>query len=114
MYDLKAFREANGLTQDELGAYLGIGKSHISMIEHGKAKLNTEKFNKLLNNPNNWDTSMLVEEATSNALFLPAYDNPVKGMIELAKENAMLREQIEELKKEKERYWEMITRLTAR
>lgn len=60
--DLKAFRKANNLTQDKLGEYLGIKKSFISQVESGKCPLPQEKFNKLLDNPYGWDTSMLTQE----------------------------------------------------
>ena len=58
--DLKQFRQCNKLTQTELGEYLGIKKSFVSLIENGKVKLSEEKFNKLLNNTKGWDTSMLI------------------------------------------------------
>ena len=47
--DLKQFRQCNKLTQTELGEYLGIKKSFVSLIENGRVKLSEEKFNKLLN-----------------------------------------------------------------
>ncbi len=58
--DLKQFRQCNKLTQTELGEYLGIKKSFVSLIENGRVKLSEEKFNKLLNNTKGWDTSMLI------------------------------------------------------
>ena len=57
--DLKAFRKANNLTQEKLGEYLGIKKSFISTIESGKDPMPKDKLAKLLDNPYNWDTSML-------------------------------------------------------
>ena len=57
--DIKAFREANNLTQKQLGDYLGIDKGFVSAIEHGKSKFPKAKFTLLLNNPHNWDVSML-------------------------------------------------------
>ena len=57
--DLKEFRIVNNLTQTQLGEYLGIQKGFISKIENGREKLPMQKFRKLLNNPHNWDTSML-------------------------------------------------------
>lgn len=59
--DLKAFRKANGLTQEALGDYLGIKKSFISTIESGKDPMPKDKLTKLLNNPYNWDVSMLTQ-----------------------------------------------------
>lgn len=63
--DLKKFRQSNKLTQTELGDYLGIKKSFISLVENNRAKLPDDKFNKLLNNPHGWDVSMLTEERGS-------------------------------------------------
>lgn len=59
--DLKAFRKANNLTQEKLGEYLGIKKSFISTIESGKDPMPKDKLAKLLDNPNNWDVSMLIQ-----------------------------------------------------
>ena len=59
--DIKAFRELNNLTQKELADYLGIDKGFISAIEHGKSKFPKAKLTLLLNNPHNWDTSMLTQ-----------------------------------------------------
>lgn len=61
MIDLKEFRIKNGLTQSELGDYIGIKKSFISRIERGTVKLPNDKFQKLLKNPYGWDTSMLTD-----------------------------------------------------
>lgn len=58
---LRDFRKANGLTQTDVGDYLGIKKSFISRIEAGAAKLPEDKFRKLLENSNGWDTSMLTK-----------------------------------------------------
>ena len=59
--DLKEFRIVNNLTQTDLGDYLGVLKGFISKIENGKEKLPESKFRKLINNPHNWDVSMLVQ-----------------------------------------------------
>ena len=60
--DIKAFRKANNLTQKELADYLGIDKGFVSAIEHEKSKFPKAKLSLLLNNPHNWDVSMLQEE----------------------------------------------------
>lgn len=85
--DLKAFRKANNLTQEKLGEYLGIKKSFISTIESGKDPMPKDKLAKLLDNPYNWDVSML------NSLAPVQVANPVA-------EDALiteLRSQIEKL-----------------
>ena len=63
--DLKAFRKANGLTQERLGEYLGIKKSFISTIESGKDPMPKDKLAKLLDNPCGWDVSMLSQSNTT-------------------------------------------------
>lgn len=75
--DLKAFRKANGLTQEALGYYLGIKKSFISTIESGKDPMPKDKLTKLFNNPHNWDTSMLTQPEN------PMTDEPkADGLVE--------------------------------
>lgn len=64
MADIKAFRKANNLTQDELGTYLGTGKSFISLVENGRCALPDAKFSKILNNTMGWDISMFPEAST--------------------------------------------------
>ena len=65
MCDLRKFREVNNLTQTELGEYIDMKKSFISKIENGKEKLPALKLQKLLSNPNGWDTSMLTSDRPS-------------------------------------------------
>lgn len=75
--DLKAFRKANNLTQEQLGDYLGIKKSFISTIESGKDPMPKAKLSKLLSNPYNWDTSMLTQPEN------PMTDEPkADGLVE--------------------------------
>ena len=121
MIDLKGFRIANKLTQEELGAFLGIKKSFISKIEHGGAKLPDDKFSKLLDNTRGWDTSTLIDEGTAGktrpsleeetAVRIPI---DVGEILALRKENEMLRAQVEELKVQNEKYWKMIEKLTEK
>ncbi len=126
MIDLRRFRKTNELTQDQLGDYLGVKKSFISMMESGKANIPKEKLTKLLNNPNGWDTSMLKE---SNAPIINGdhiEQNGGRGNIgkiagessaELAtlrKELEILRQQLKETKEQNEKYWTMIVKLTEK
>ena len=75
--DIKAFRELNNLTQKELADYLGIDKGFISAIEHGKSKFPKAKLTLLLNNPHNWDVSMLTQPEN------PMADEPkADGLVE--------------------------------
>ena len=59
MKELVEFRHQNGLTQEQLGQYLGMKKSFISKIENGRERFPADKFQKLLNNENGWDVSVL-------------------------------------------------------
>lgn len=110
--DLKKFRQCNKLTQTELGEYLGIKKSFVSLIETGRVKLSEEKFNKLLNNPHGWDTSMLinggiyagnnnggnvnVQVGQNKIESRNGADNSAMQIAVLEKENEMLREQLKD------------------
>lgn len=128
MVRIKEFRQRNGLTQTELGYYLGMKKSFISKIENGREKLPQEKFLKLINNPHNWDVSMLAEENNSiinnqNGTHIGGNNTVTMGGVNCAleKENAslrteneMLKSQLERTEAEKQEYWEMIKRLTAK
>lgn len=68
MEEIREFRRANGLTQDELAAYIGTGKAFISQVENGRSALPEAKFSMILNNPKGWDVSMLrkPQSATSD------------------------------------------------
>lgn len=87
--DLKAFRKANNLTQEQLGDYLGIKKSFISTIESGKDPMPKAKLSKLLSNPYNWDTSMLTQSEN------PMTDEPKDGTLDFV--IRYMARQIEEL-----------------
>lgn len=73
MIELKEFRKANNLTQDELGDYLGIKKSFISRIEHGMALLPEDKFKKLLDNTKGWDVTVLKNASKAPKKKIPMY-----------------------------------------
>lgn len=110
--DLKKFRQCNKLTQTELGEYLGIKKSFVSLIETGRVKISEEKFNKLLNNTKGWDTSMLinggiyagnnnggnvnVQVGQNKIESRNGADNSAMQIAVLEKENEMLREQLKD------------------
>lgn len=119
MIDLKGFRKRNGLTQDELGEFLGVKKSFISKIEHGGAALPDDKFTKLLANNCGWDTSLLTENVVMGDNIHQNGGNGNIGKIAgdagelmaLRKEVEMLRAQAEELKVQNEKYWKMIEKL---
>lgn len=75
--DIKAFRKSNDLTQTNLGDYLGCTKAFISAIEKGLRPLPDEMYSKLIDNPNNWDISMLTQPEN------PMTDEPkADGLVE--------------------------------
>lgn len=59
--DVRAFLKANGLKQRDLAYYLGVTEAAISNVVKGKSEFAKENLIKILENPHNWDTSMLVE-----------------------------------------------------
>lgn len=60
MADLKAFRKANKLTQEQVADYLGIKKPFICKIETGREGFPDKHLRKLLDNPHGWDVTHLV------------------------------------------------------
>lgn len=62
MADIKAFRKANALKQEDLARYLGVNRTYISLVETGSSKLSSDKLNMLLNNEQGWSTDALRQE----------------------------------------------------
>jgi transcriptional regulator with XRE-family HTH domain len=123
MIDIKEFRKRNALTQEQLAQYWGVKTSFISFLENGRSKLPKEKLTKLLNNPNGWDTSMLVESSTPIINGDHIEQNGGRGNIgkiagdssaeiaALRRELEIIRQQLQETKEQNEKYWKMITEL---
>lgn len=99
--DIKAFRKSNNLTQTELGDYLGCTKAFISAIEKGLRPLPDEMYSKLIDNPHNWDTSMLTSQEghpnVSPAENASAYEMLINHLKQEIKDKEAL---ITELRKE--------------
>ena len=55
------FRRLNGLTQTEMGDFLGVSKSFVSQIENGRVDLPFAMRKRLLENDRGWDVTPLVE-----------------------------------------------------
>lgn len=116
MADLRAFRKANKLKQEDLAKYLNTTRAFISMVETGASKLPPEKLSLLLNNTQGWETSMLVGNGgiyagNNNGGSVnvqigqnrsgdgnPSSRDANTQIAVLEKENQMLREQIEFMK----------------
>jgi transcriptional regulator with XRE-family HTH domain len=67
MADLKAFRKANKLTQEQVADYLGIKKPFICKIETGRESFPEKHLRKLLGNPHGWDITHLAEVSETSA-----------------------------------------------
>lgn len=136
MIDLKGFRKANKITQMQLADYLGVNHSFIGNIECGRSLLPKEKMDMILTNTMGWDTSSLLVDndapmvsarVTGNGTAKVSINNSrttttttdsselamAKAQIDaLKKEIESLTTQLGKVELEKERYWEMIQRLT--
>lgn len=115
MADLRAFRKANKLKQEDLAKYLNTTRAFISMVETGASKLPPEKLSLLRNNTQGWETSMLVgnggiyagnnnagdvnvQIGQNRAGNRPKDGDAATQIAVLEKENEMLREQLEFMK----------------
>lgn len=79
MFDFKGFRKANKLTQEEVGRYLGVGKTFICNVEKGLSKLPKVHLESLLNNDRGWDVSLITEQQQNlvNFEFTEQTDSPI-------------------------------------
>ena len=130
MEALRKFREINRLTQDELGAYLGIKKSFISRVENGQVALPADKFIKLVENDMGWDTTPLLNSdrveipipsanTTEKLRTIDFFDRPVRNSVASnkkweVKHIEMLEQRIKQLEQQNAEYWELIKKLTDR
>lgn len=94
--EVRAFLKTNNLKQRDLAYYLGVTEAAISNVVKGKSDFSKENLIKILNNPNGWDTSMLVEEKTPAPA--PSQTEQVDMVIELLKaQNADLQAKVDAL-----------------
>lgn len=103
---LTVFRRLNGLTQTELGDFLGVSKSFVSQIENGRVDLPFEHRQRLLENDRGWDITPLVEASVTgdNNVVNAGRDqvvSPDAGLVAALREaqaqNAKSQEQIDRL-----------------
>lgn len=123
MADIKLFREVNSISQKELAEYLQVSPAYLSQVENRKRGLSEEKLSKLINNTKGWDVSMLIIEDAhfgDNIQVNGGRNNVGKSgagateVLAFQKEVELLRAQVEELKMQNDRYWEMICKLTEK
>ena len=97
--EVRAFLKANGLKQRDLAYYLGVTEAAISNVVKGKSDFSNENLIKILNNPHNWDTSMLIEIESETPA--PSQGGQGSAVVELLKEqNAELQAKIDLLNQE--------------
>ena len=73
--EVRAFLKANNLKQRELAYYLGVTEAAISNVVKGKASFSKENLIKILNNPHEWDTSMLKSDQPENPMEEQPFSN---------------------------------------
>lgn len=124
MINLKAFRKANRIKQEDLAKYLKVSRGFISLVEIGSSKLPEDKLEKILANEFGWDTTMLLSDPYNASISAKATGNS-SANVNIGSHNrndstelALLRAEVESLKAqlkkaeaEKEKYWEMILKL---
>ncbi len=62
MDTIKDFRKSNKISQIDLAAYLGVTQGFVSQIEKGICPIPDWVISKILENPFDWDVSMLEED----------------------------------------------------
>lgn len=62
MDTIKNFRKCNKISQVALAEYLSVTQGFISQMEKGTCPIPDWVIRKLLENPNNWDTSMIHDQ----------------------------------------------------
>lgn len=109
---------------------MDVSEAFLSQVENSKRGLPNAKLSRLLDNPYNWDTRMLIiDDQTNNANrgAIQIQQNGLQNKIgkvlshqnseketALRKENEMLLQRIEDLKAENEKLWKMIEKLTGK
>ncbi|WP_418406336.1 helix-turn-helix domain-containing protein, partial [Alistipes putredinis] len=68
--DIREFRRANKMTQQELADYFGVVQGFISSMENGREKVPDKYISKILGDPN-VDSSMVKVVALENEVKMP-------------------------------------------
>ena len=68
--DMREFRRANKMTQQELADYFGVVQGFISNMENGREKVPDKYISKILGDPN-VDSSMVKAVAPENEVKMP-------------------------------------------
>ena len=111
MKDFRGFIFYNNISQKDVTEYLGVSKGYLSLVISGKKKLSEENFRKLLENPYNWDTSMLTSESRDEVEEVRANDKSMpERLLDIIEGQKKQIETLLEMLKEKD---EEISRLRA-
>lgn len=111
MKDFRGFIFYNNISQKDVTEYLGVSKGYLSLVISGKKKLSEENFRKLLENPYNWDTSMLTSESRDEVEEVRANDKSMpERLLDIIEGQKKQIETLLEMLKEKD---EEINRLRA-
>lgn len=111
MKDFRGFIFYNNISQKDVTEYLGVSKGYLSLVISGKKKLSEENFRKLLENPYNWDTSMLTTESRDEVEEVRANDKSMpERLLDIIEGQKQQIETLLEMLKEKD---EEINRLRA-
>lgn len=114
--NLRLLRKKNGLSQQQLAEFLGIGQGFVSQMEKGDRPIPDYLAEKIINNDKGWALDFTEEESRkSKGASRTQPETPLEAEnIVLRKENELLYKQVEELKAEKASYWELIERLSGK
>lgn len=104
MMDFKGFIYQNDISQKDIVDYLGVSKGYMSLVISGKKKLSEENFRKLIENPYNWDTSMLTasDQPENPAIEKPEERGIVDQLFTLLREEQASNKILLQLLKEKD------------
>lgn len=106
--DLKAFRLDNGITQEELGEFLGVKKSFISSIEHGSRPLPYRHIKKIIENEKGWDTGHIGPLPPRSVSAIAVNHSTASVSVGENIEVAVLRKEVELLRNQNEELKEMV------
>jgi len=79
-FDLKAFRKANGINQQELAKYLGVGQGFVSQMERGGRPVPIGVLEKIKSNPD-WTIYVDTIENNGDLTFRAEASKPDKAVM---------------------------------
>lgn len=119
MNTIKNFRKCNKISQVALAEYLKVTQGFISQIEKGICPIPDGIISRLLVNPYNWDTSMIMPSSKGDNTIQVSGTNVDMRNINQSKNTGdekrvkELERRIEELTEDKRRLQEMVDKMQA-